>query len=175
MMKRNRRLLLRTGLLMAVLGGIAPVIHAATVTTTLPVSATVGAVCSVSATGVNCGAFSGPAVNANGSISVTCASGTTYSVALNAGSNLGATGTRSITTAPGATPLLAYRLFRDSGQQQEWGDNCGGAAPTYPAGCLASTGTGAAQALTVFGRLDATPNAPPAGTYSDTVLVTIIF
>ena len=177
-MKRKQRLLLRFGLLMAVLGGIAPVIHAATVTTTLPVTATVGAVCTVSASGVNFGAFSGPAVTANGSVSVTCANGTNYSVALNAGDHFGQTTdpilSRAIVVA-GATEGLAYRLFEDSSLTQEWGDNCGGATPTYPAGCSVSTGTGAAQVSTVFGRLEATPSAPPAGTYSDTVLVTVIF
>jgi spore coat protein U-like protein len=173
-MKRNRRLLLRSGLLMAVLGGIAPVIHAATVTTTLPVTATVGAVCTVSATGVNFGAFSGPAVTANGSVSVTCANGTFYSVALNAGDHfgVGGTATRNVVAATGA---LAYRLFEDPALGNEWGDTCPGGAGSYFGSCFNVIGTGVAEVLTVFGRLEATPSAPPAGTYSDTVLVTVIF
>ena len=172
-MKRNRRLLL-FGLVMAMLGGIAPVIHAATVTTTLPVTATVGAVCTVSASGVNFGSFTGAAVNANGSITVTCPTGMSYTVALNAGSHFGSSGVAARAVQSSGGGALAYRLFSDSALTSEWGDACG--SQTYSAGgCITSGGTGGAQLLTVFGRLEQISGAPAAGSYSDTVVVTVSF
>src|SRR5262245_20795213 len=169
-MKRSRRLLLSWGLLMTVLGSTASMIHAASVTTTLPVTATVGAACTVSAIGVNFGNFTGAASGANGSVTVTCANGTGYSVALNEGAH--PFNQMRHLAGPGGT--LPYQLFHDL--SDDWGDNCPGGGGSFPLGdCLIAIGTGIAQAHTVYGQLQGTPTAPAAGTYSDTVLVTVIF
>ena len=49
-----------------------------------------------------------------------------------------------------------------------WGDGT--------AGCVqAGDGTGAAQALTVYGKVDAQASTPAAGTYTDTITVTVTY
>jgi spore coat protein U-like protein len=180
-MRRNRCLLFRAGLVMAVLGGIAPVIQAATVTTTLPVAATVGAGCTVSATGVSFGAFTGAAINGNGSIIVTCANGTPYEIALGGGAHLDLEGLNERTISNSDGVRLTYDLFQNSGLTLQWGDEClngpfGGPATFPEGGCISSSGNGLAQVYTVFGRVFGPLNVSPTpGSYSDTVLVTVSF
>ncbi len=73
---------------LALVGGTAGVLDAATTTTNLAVTASVAATCTVSATGVSFGNFTGLGLTANGSLSVNCVSGAAYTVALAAGNNL---------------------------------------------------------------------------------------
>ena len=40
---------------------------------------------------------------------------------------------------------------------------------------VAGEGTGAAQALTVYGKVDAQASTPAAGTYTDTITVTVTY
>lgn len=151
---------------------------AGSVTTTMPVTATVVAACAVSATGVSFGNFSGADVNANGSVTVTCATSVPYKTSLNAGGHFDPTiGTRAMTGAS-ASDRLPYFLYQDAAHTTQWGDN--DVANTYSQGAsLSGTGTGAAQTLTVFGVATNTgggvTGTPPAGSYSDTVTVTVTF
>ena len=152
--------------------------HAAagSVTTTMPVTATVEASCTVSATGVSFGSYSGTSVSANGSVTVTCPGGIAYKTSLNAGQHF--TGSASGARAMGsdAGNALTYFLYQDAAHATQWGDN--DVANTYPPGAsLAGAGTGVAQTLTVFGAVPASTGSltPPAGSYSDTVTVTVTF
>jgi spore coat protein U-like protein len=103
-----------------------------------------------------------------GHVLVTCTLGATVGVGLNDGAN-GDTG--STPSAPlrqlsnGATGVLAYKLFVDVGEVEEW---------TSTASSLGTTGTGAAVDLTVFGVIAPGQNRP-AGAYTDTVVATVTF
>ncbi len=157
--------------------GIAPTVFASTVTTTMPVTATGASACSVSATGVAFGSYSGAAVTSSGSITVTCGIDVAYNITLDRGLTFGPgnLGTSRHMDSSGTTAgtLLAYSLYKDSGLTQEWGD--AGFAGTYQSGTAVSgVGTGAAQTLTVYGKIPAGQTALPR-VHSDTVVVTLIF
>lgn len=146
--------------------------RAATVTTTLPVSLTITAgACEVQATSINFGNVpSATDVTGTGTITVTCSSGTPYTVTLDGGLHAGNTHRFLASSAGGS---VAYDLYKDAANTQVWGDS--GFASTYPNGtAVVGTGTGSGQPLTVFGKtLSNTANVP--GTYTDTVVVTVIF
>jgi spore coat protein U-like protein len=174
-MKRNRSLVLGLGLglVLAVLGGTAPVLDAATVTTTFPVTTTVVAACTVSATGVSFGPYSGTAITANGTVTVTCPAGSAFTIALNAGSNVD--NVNLVRRMALAGNFIPYRLFREAGRTTEWGDNCAGGGGTYVLGnCQASIASGGPDQASVFGTALA-GGSTLAGSYSDTVVVTIVF
>ncbi len=63
--------------------------------------------------------------------------------------------------------LISYSLFRNSTRTLNWGNTSG--VDTY-----SGTGTGAAQAIPVYGQVPA-QNLPSPGTYQDTVIVTLTF
>lgn len=158
----------------ALVVGIAPLTNvlAATVTTTLPVSLTITAgACEVQATSINFGNVpSATDVTGTGTITVTCSSETPYTVTLDGGLHAGNTHRFLASSAGGS---VAYDLYKDAANTQVWGDS--GFASTYPNGtAVVGTGTGSGQPLTVFGKtLSNTANVP--GTYTDTIVVTVIF
>ena len=156
--------------------GIAPTLFASTITTTMPVTVTGASACSVSATGVAFGSYSGATVTSSGSITVTCNFDVAYNVTLDRGVGAGPGQSRAMEALDGRGNILAairYSLYKDSGLTQEWGD--AGFAGTYQAGTAVSgVGTGAAQTLTVYGKIPA-GEAVGAFVYSDTVVVSLIF
>jgi spore coat protein U-like protein len=141
-------------------------VYADTLNLNLNVSATVLPACSASVTPVNFGNYSGDYLYANGDITVTCLQGTPYHIALDAGRNY-----RQISN--GMNGLLSYSLYKDM-SGTEWGDS--DYANTYPRGSsLTDWGTGFSQAHTVYGVLRGGQTASEAGTYSDTVQVSIYY
>lgn len=151
------------------LGAAVPAM-AATTTGTLNVSGTVVASCTLTTTAVNFGVnIPSPLVgniDATGTITATCSNTIPYTIALNAGTGVGASvATRRLTSGANT---LNYALYRDLARTQLWGDGSLGT------GMLAGTGTGAAQAITVYGRIP-TGQAPALGAYADSVTVTITF
>ncbi len=64
---------------------------AATTTATFAVSATVQSTCSISASSLAFGAYTGAVITAPGSLTVTCSNSTPYNIGLNAGTGNGAT------------------------------------------------------------------------------------
>ncbi|HZF28383.1 MAG TPA: spore coat U domain-containing protein [Gammaproteobacteria bacterium] len=138
------------------------------------VSATVNPDCTVSASTLDFGqaglGLASTPVNATGTISMTCTQGVSYSIALNAGQGSGATvALRKLTRAAG-TDTLSYRLYRDSGRSQLWGNGLSGT------GTVAATGAGIQTVLqhTVYGTLPAQA-VPRVGQYSDVVTVTVTY
>ena len=122
--------------------------------------------CSVTTSAVAFGSRSSLAtqVDATGTVTVACGSGTSYSVALDGGAN-GGTSATTRKMASGAN-RIAYGLFRDAARTAGWYSD---------ASSLASgTGTGSAQTLTVYGRVGAQPTPTP-GPYSDSVVVTVSY
>jgi spore coat protein U-like protein len=133
----------------------------------LTVTATNGANCSVSASNLNFGSVGvlRSAVDATSSVTVTCTNALPYTIALDGGLS-GATNP-TLRVLSQASQHVTYGLYRDSPRAQPWGDSVG-------INTAAGTGSGLAQALTVYGRVPA-QNTPSPGTYADTVVVTISY
>lgn len=135
---------------------------------TLAVSATVTDNCTVATTPLSFGdvdVTSGADVDGAGGISVTCTSGTLWVVSADAGAGTDAT-FASRKMANGAE-LLDYGLYTDDARTAVWGD--------ATAATIDGTGTGAAQDTPIYGRVPLGQSALPAGTYTDTVTVTVTY
>jgi spore coat protein U-like protein len=153
-----------------VCGGVA---NSATTTTTFAVTETVQATCSATATTLAFSAYTpGAGAKANNStISVKCTKNTPYTISLNGGSTAGGTIAQRL-LASGAN-TLQYNLFTTAAFGQIFGDGSGTSKTV--------TGTGAgvatANAITVFGQLpdSAANQAAVAGSYSDTITVTVTY
>jgi spore coat protein U-like protein len=140
---------------------------AGTATTTLGVSLTINAGCTVSSTPIAFPAQGviSAAVSQTGSLAVTCTNTTPYTVGLDQGAGSGATTTNRLMTGP-ASATVAYGLYSDSGHTANWGNASGS--------WVAGTGNGNAQTLTVHGAIS--PQTTPApGAYADTINVTVTF
>jgi spore coat protein U-like protein len=130
----------------------------------LPTTAQTGRTCTVTATAIAFGNYTGAINNVTGTIRVTCANGRAYNVALSAGTSTGATVTTRKMTGP-AGALLSYGLYSDAGHTVNWGNS---AATNWVTG----TGNGAAQQITVYAQLPAGQYVAP-GSYTDTITVTV--
>lgn len=141
---------------------------ASTDTTTFNVKVTITSTCDIhttAATDVNFGTVSstGTSIDQAGSLTANCTPGTTYTIALDNGVNALAGQRRMIN---GTTNYVAYNLYQDTARTTVWGSTDG--TSTY-----AGTGTGANQAIPVYGRI---PSAnSPAGSYTDTVTATVTY
>jgi spore coat protein U domain-containing protein, fimbrial subunit CupE1/2/3/6 len=124
-------------------------------TARIRVTANVLDFCSVSATDMAFGTYSGSVINVTSSILVGCTNRTDYRVGLNAGTAVGATTlNRSLTGPNGA--LLNYRLAQNRSHSENWGNRRGDS--------VEGTGNGREQILTVYGELLAGQTAP-SGNY----------
>lgn len=142
-------------------------VQAATATDTMTVSATVQSACVVAANPLAFGNYnptSGSNTDATTTLSVTCTSGTSYTVGLSAGTGSGATVSARKMTGGGNT--LNYALYQDSARSTNWGNTPGTDTPA------SATAGASAATLTVYGRITAGQNVP-AGTYTDSVTVTV--
>jgi spore coat protein U-like protein len=143
-----------------------------TATGTLSVTANVVDTCTVAASGnlLAFGAYTGAVNNTNGSLSLTCTDGDTYTVALNIGTGSGASFANRVLTNPSPAGTMDYNIYTTSARTTVWGDGTGTTA-TVP-----GTGTGALQTLTVFGQIPAGQTATVTpGNYTDTVTITVTF
>lgn len=131
------------------------------------------AACSVSATGVAFGAYnpqSGAADDSTGTITVDChASEHSVEVALGAGL-YGTIATRRMSSG---AATLNYNLYTTTTRNIIWGDGTQGSVTQTLTGGSVSGGTRTFSAI-VYGRIPALQNVP-AGTYNDTLIVTITF
>ncbi|WP_227243438.1 Csu type fimbrial protein [Paraburkholderia caribensis] len=159
---------------LAVALAAAPVVpfnaHAATRQTTFTVTLTLQTDCQIAATNLNFGTSGVIAANIDqtSTLTVTCSNGAPYTVGLDAGSVTGSTVANRLLGGTGTpVPTVAYQLYRDSARSLTWGQTAG-------TDTAAGTGTGAAQTLTVYGRV-APQNTPAAGTYTSTVTATVTF
>lgn len=106
-------------------------------------------------------------VTANAMITVRCTNNNAFSVALNGGSVANNVAARKMKHAT-AADTVSYQLYKDDGYATIWGDGLTGGTP------LSSTGTGANQQFTVYGRVPVQATPRP-GNYTDTVTATITF
>ncbi len=143
-------------------------VAAATVTTNLGVRIVIQNACTVATPGdLDFGTQGVLAANIDNTatLNVTCTSGAAYNIGLGVGAGSGATVTTRKMTNGAAT--VNYTMWRDAGRTQNWGNTVG-------TDTLASTGTGTAQAHTIYGRVPP-QTTPAAGTYTDTVVVTVTY
>lgn len=144
---------------------------AATNTGNFGVTATVAASCSVSGTDLEFGTsidVLGADIDQTSTITATCTNGSPYTIGLNAGLATGATVTDRKMTHANNTNTLNYTIFTDAGRTTNW-DDVGGT--NFASG----TGSGAAQNITVYGRIPTGQTSAIAGSYSDTITATIDF
>ncbi|MDB5699795.1 MAG: hypothetical protein JWN69_2599 [Alphaproteobacteria bacterium] len=143
---------------------------AGTASSTIAISATVSANCTVTTAAIAFGTYntlSAANSDATGTVNVTCTPGTPWTATAGAGTGTGAT--LSVRKMTSGANLMNYALYTDSGRTTIWGD---GVAPTVN---IAGTGTGAVQASTIYGRVTGSQSTLPVGSYADTVAVTITF
>ncbi|MGA2043802.1 MAG: spore coat protein U domain-containing protein [Roseiarcus sp.] len=105
------------------------------------------------------------AVTAIGYFGTNCSNTWPYTMSLSAGSGPGATVTTRYMTNGAST--VAYSLYQNSGYTTVWGSTIG-------TDTMSSTGTGAVQLFTIYGKAPS-QSTPPPGSYSDTVVATITF
>lgn len=95
---------------------------------------------------------------------LTCTNQTAWNIGLDNGANASGSVRRMRLGTSGN--YVSYELYRDSARTQRWGTTIG-------TDTQAGTGTGSAQTVTVYGRVPA--QRPAAGSYTDTVTVTITY
>lgn len=105
------------------------------------------------------------AVSATSTIGVQCTNGQVYSISLNGGN--GSSGNTTTRTMENGGEAVNYTMSKDSGHSQNWGDTAGEVM-------TALTGNGTVQNYTVYGQVPA-QTTPTAGTYTDTVTVTVSY
>ncbi|HEY0973298.1 MAG TPA: spore coat protein U domain-containing protein [Solimonas sp.] len=104
------------------------------------------------------------AIDTTATISPQCTNTTPYQIGLDNG--LYASGNMRRMRS-GANRHVTYELYRDTGRNQRWGN-------TQNVDTVTATGSGSAQNVTIYGRV-APQATPTAGSYSDTVTVTITY
>ena len=143
---------------------------AATASSTMSVTATVTANCTVSTSALafgNVNTISGANVDGTGGLTITCTNGTAWSASSGVGSGSGASyASRRMTL--GAN-LLTYNIYTTAARTTVWGNGTAGSV------AISGTGSGVAQAVTVYGRVGLGQTSVPAGAYADTVAVTITY
>ena len=143
-------------------------LRAATDSDTFQVTASVLAACSITANDLNFGNYnpvSGTPLNAATTLEITCTNGAAYEVGLSAGLGAGASVATRFMTNGGNQ--LAYSLYSDAARTSGWGETSG-------VNTVSGTGSGALQALTVYGQIPGGQSVP-AGLYTDTVTATITY
>jgi spore coat protein U-like protein len=144
--------------------------EATTATTTFTVQITITNACTiVSATNMNFGSvgvISAAGVAATSTITMQCTTSAPYTLGLSAGTGTGATVTNRLMTSA-ATNTVGYSLYQDVAHSILWGVTIG-------TNTLAGVGTGASQPWTVYGFVPS-QTTPAAGTYNDTVTLTVTY
>jgi spore coat protein U domain-containing protein, fimbrial subunit CupE1/2/3/6 len=142
---------------------------AGTVTDTFDVTLTIQAGCEVSApNNLNFGTetFLDTALFGTVDFSVRCTSGTNGTISLNGG--IGSSGSVATRTMESGANSVNYSLYMNNSYATIWGDGTSGTS-TYP-----HTGTGSTTNLTIYGRVPS-QTTPTAGTYSDTITITVTY
>ncbi len=107
-------------------------------------------------------------VTSSSTLTVNCTNQTPYTIALDNGLHGGAGPVRAMQGGTGGTYTVAYQLYQDSAHSQIWGSTTGTGANVY-----AGTGSGAAQALNVYGLVPSANSSP--GSYNDTITATVSY
>jgi spore coat protein U-like protein len=133
-------------------------------TVTVPITGSISPVCSASTTPLAFGSYVPTAASlGTGTVTVTCTNTAPYQISLGAGANADVASRRMAGPSSGR---LSYTLYSNAARTTLWGDG------TTFGSKVSATGTGGAQARTVYGTIPA-GQAPTPGNYSDSVLVTV--
>jgi spore coat protein U-like protein len=153
--------------------------YAGDATSSLPVSASVSANCTIDATGglafgaydpVGANSSAGTDLDQQGTINTVCTTGASATITLGQGLNADAASTADVPVRrmlSGTTDYLSYELYSDAARTATWGDTTPTGAPV--------TGTGTSVATTVYGRIVKGQNVPASLNYADTVVATVTF
>jgi len=149
---------------------------AATATANLGVTATVSATCTLTTTPVAFGTYnpaSGSITTTSGAVSVTCTTGTTYSIALDPGANASSSGDpKTRRMKAGTANYLPYTLYLESAHTNIWGDGTQSTVVNPITGTF--TGNGTQTDYSVYGVITAGQYVP-VGSYADTVVATVTY
>ena len=104
------------------------------------------------------------AVDATATISLRCTENASYDIGLDGGGT-GDTSARQMSDGSGNT--VDYQMYQDAARTVAWGNVVG-------TDTKSGTGTGVDDSHTIYGRVPAQAT-PPAGTYTDTVTVTVTY
>ena len=143
---------------------------AATVGGVLNTNATVTANCTVSTSALafgNVDSTSAANVDAAGGLSITCTNGSGWAASAGVGGGSGASFANRRMNS-GSNPLT-YNIYTSAARVTVWGDGTGSTAT------IGGTGTGSAQAVTVYGRVAGGQTTVPIGSYADVVAVTVTY
>lgn len=177
-MFKHLRTLIITGIAALPLAVAAIPAHAGTATGTFNVTTTVVAACNVNSASnlvfPNYDPTSATATSGTSTIKVQCTKNSSYVIALNYGAN-GGTVTNRIMKDTG-TDTLNYNLYTDNAHANVWKDSSTCNNPATPGtNCDGGSGSGnTAESYTVYGQIPSGQNVP-AGSYSDTITVTVTF
>lgn len=154
---------------------IAPA-QAGTATANLTVQVTITASCTINAATLDFGSNAGTAlvaanVNSSTTVSVTCTNGSPYAIGMDNGANASGSQRRMKT----GTNFLNYNLYVDSARANAWTTAASNTTCTTANSCALGTGNGSAQTVSIYGRVPSIGTAPPAGSYTDTVTMTITY
>jgi spore coat protein U-like protein len=127
------------------------------------------ATCTVSSSGVAFGNYdtlSGAPVDSSGTITVSC-TGTSGEVV-----NARLSTTAVAHSMPGPSSALAYQLYLDAARTQIWGDGTSGTSTINGTLTVGSNGS-VTQSFYVYGRVASGQQSGQAGSYLDTLVVTL--
>jgi spore coat protein U-like protein len=150
--------------------------QAGTATASLSVSIIITAACTINAATLAFPATSGTslittAVSGSSTVSVTCTNGSPYAIGMDNGANASGSQRRMIS----GSNYLNYDLYVDSAHSFPWSTATSNSSCTTSGDCYLGTGSGLAQSVNIYGVVPITAVAPPSGTYTDTVTMTITF
>lgn len=140
-----------------------------TATASFTVTATVTPQCTLTTSDINfgdVGSLSEP-ITATGSVTVRCTSNAGYTISMDGGNSKSTDPTRR--WMGGTTPQtgVSYGLYQNSDYSLPWGNT--------PGLTKVDIGSGSDKIFTVYGRTNPSTITPPAGSYSDTVVVTVTY
>jgi spore coat protein U-like protein len=150
--------------------------QAGTATANLTAQITVTASCTINAATLTFPSTAGTAllsaaVTSSTTASVTCTNGSPYSIGMSNGANY-ANSTRNMVSGGNS---IGYGLYVDSAYTYPWTTGASNSTCTTANDCYLGTGSGSAQSINIYGQVPITATAPPSGTYSDTVTMTITY
>jgi spore coat protein U domain-containing protein, fimbrial subunit CupE1/2/3/6 len=136
----------------------------------MPVRIELVAVCTVTATDLNFGAYSPRSqapLQGQSTIELLCGGPVTAEVSLDAGSGAGASTTNRRMEQEAGTDRLDYDLYQDAGRTIHWGTRSG-------VDTLEVQTTGLTLTIPVYGQIPGGQRARE-GTYSDTITVRVVY
>jgi spore coat protein U-like protein len=138
--------------------------------------ATIAAGCNISTSTMNFGStssFISSNIDSAATITAQCTNTSAYSIGLSNGVN--ASGSQNRMRLGATSNYVTYGLYTDAARSNAWATTTSATGCTSGTStCALGTGTGSSQSVTVYGRVPP-QNVPAAGSFTDTVVVTVTF